>query len=215
MKIKVCGMKSPQNIQELIQEIDPDYMGLIFYQKSPRFVSEENSAWIKTLNIPKVGVFVNESIDNILNAIEKFGLSVIQLHGTESPDFLKILSSKTDAKIWKVISIGESVDWDSMNGYVGLVEYFLFDTATKTHGGSGKKFDWSILKTYPFQQGFLLSGGIDESNADEIRELSKQVPQLVGVDLNSRFEDAPGLKNIDKLKGFKKSLLGGFDHPEK
>lgn len=210
MKIKVCGMRKPENIDDLIRKVNPDWMGLIFYSKSPRYVSEEFGKVIRTMDVPKVGVFVNESLDFVLSKIEDFNLAVVQLHGNESPEYARELKLRTSKKIWKVVSVGESIDWELLREYVGLVEYFLFDTATKSHGGSGKKFNWSVLETYPFEKGFLLSGGLDERSANEIKELSKKMPQLVGVDLNSKFEDEPGLKNIEKLKSFKTSLIGGF-----
>lgn len=207
MEIKVCGMREPENIRSLISEVNPDWMGLIFYPKSPRHVADEQAAELKGIVVKKVGVFVNESEPEILRKAEMFSLSAIQLHGNESPDFVKNLSEKTDAELWKVISVGVEIDWKNLEGYLPYVSKFLFDTATAAHGGSGKKFDWTVLETYPFNKGFLLSGGLDESSAGEVLALRKQIPQLQGVDLNSRFEDAPGLKNIEKLKNFKSRLI--------
>lgn len=206
MEIKVCGMRELENIQRLVSEVKPDWMGLIFYSKSPRVVSDAKAEELKEIPVKKVGVFVNESEDEILRLAQKFGLSAIQLHGIESSDFVEKLSEKTDCELWKVISVGAEIDWNSLEGYVPFVNKFLFDTATPVHGGSGKKFDWKILETYPFDKGFLLSGGLDEDNAEEILALRKQIPQLQGVDLNSKFEDAPGLKNIEKLRRFKVRL---------
>lgn len=213
MKIKVCGMREPDNIQHLIQEIKPDWMGLIFYSKSPRYVSEDLASQIQFAEVPKVGVFVNESIEFVLSKVEKFKLSTIQLHGNESPEYVRDLKLKTGKKLWKVISVGESIDWEVLREYVGLVEYFLFDTKTKVHGGSGKKFNWEVLEGYPFETGFLLSGGLDEESNEEVLELGERLRQLVGVDLNSKFEDEPGLKNIEKLKSFKKRLIGIEEKP--
>ncbi|GMQ27143.1 phosphoribosylanthranilate isomerase [Algoriphagus sp. oki45] len=206
MELKVCGMREPDNIRSLISEIGPDWMGLIFYPKSPRYVSDEKAAELKEFPVKKVGVFVNETVEEILKKVDQFGLSAIQLHGSESPDFVKSLAEKTEAELWKVISVGEEIDLKSLEGYLPFVSKFLFDTATAAHGGSGKRFDWEILKTYPFDKGFLLSGGLDEECAEEVLALREQIPQLQGVDLNSKFEDAPGLKNIEKLKRFKKNL---------
>ena len=207
MELKVCGMREPENIRSLISEVKPEWMGLIFYPKSSRYVSDEHAAELKELPVRKVGVFVNESESEILIKADQFGLSAIQLHGTESPDFVNSLAEKTMAELWKVISVGEEIDWKSLEGYLPLVSKFLFDTATAAHGGSGKRFDWKVLETYPFHKGFLLSGGLDEESAEEVLALRKQIPQLQGVDLNSKFEDAPGLKNIEKLKNFKSSLI--------
>lgn len=199
-------MRDSANIRNLISEMKPDWMGLIFYPKSSRFVSETKATELKKIPVKKVGVFVNESEEEIIRKVKEFGLSVIQLHGNESSDFVKSLSEKTDCALWKVVSVGSEIDWKSLEGYLPFVDKFLFDTATTAHGGSGKKFDWKILETYPFDKGFLLSGGLDEESADEVLALHKQIPQLQGVDLNSKFEDAPGIKNIEKLKRFKENI---------
>ena len=207
MEIKVCGMREPENIRRLISEVNPDWMGLIFYHKSPRYVTDEKSVELKASPVKKVGVFVNETVEEILKKVDQFGLSAIQLHGSESPDFVKSLAEKTEAELWKVVSVGDKIDWKSLEGYLPFVGKFLSDTATAAHGGSGKRFDWEILKTYPFDKGFLLSGGLDEESAEEVLALREQIPQLQGVDLNSKFEEAPGLKNIEKLKNFKSRLI--------
>lgn len=206
MELKVCGMREQENIRSLISEVKPDWMGLIFYSKSPRYVSDEKAAELKKKPVKKVGVFVNESEAEILKKIDQFGLSAVQLHGRESVEFIKGLSEKTDTELWKVISVGVAIDWQSLEGYLPFVSKFLFDTATAEHGGSGKRFNWKVLETYPFDKGFLISGGLDEQSAEEVLALQQQIPQLQGVDLNSKFEDAPGVKNIEKLKRFKKNL---------
>ncbi len=208
MQIKVCGMRDPGNIQQLIQEVKPDWMGLIFYSKSPRYVSEEFVESIKSAEVPKVGVFVDESIDFVLSKIDEFKLSVLQLHGNESPEYVRELKLRTGKKLWKVVSVKETIDWETLRDFVGLVEYFLFDTATASHGGSGRKFNWKVLESYPFEKGFLLSGGLDGESVSEVLDLADRLPHLVGVDLNSKFEDSPGYKNIEKLKKFKKGLIG-------
>ena len=207
MEIKVCGMREPDNIRSLISEVNPDWMGLIFYSKSPRYVSDEQAAELKGQPVKKVGVFVNESEAEIQRKVDQFGLSAIQLHGNESVEFVKDLSGKTDAELWKVVSVGDQIDWGSLESFLPFVSKFLFDTATAAHGGSGKRFDWKVLETYPFDKGFLLSGGLDENSAEEVLDLRQQIPQLQGVDLNSKFEDAPGVKNIEKLKNFKYRLM--------
>ena len=207
MEIKVCGMREPDNIRSLISEVNPDWMGLIFYSKSPRYVSDEQAAELKGQPVKKVGVFVNESEAEIQRKVDQFGLSAIQLHGNESVEFVKDLSGKIDAELWKVVSVGDQIDWGSLESFLPFVSKFLFDTATAAHGGSGKRFDWKVLETYPFDKGFLLSGGLDEESAEEVLALRQQIPQLQGVDLNSKFEDAPGVKNIEKLKNFKYRLM--------
>lgn len=206
MELKVCGMREPKNIRSLISEVNPDWMGLIFFSKSPRYVSDEQAAELKEFPVKKVGVFVHASEAEILRKVGQFGLSVVQLHGKESIEFVKDLSEKTDAELWKVVSVGDEIDWESLEGYLPFVSKFLFDTATAAYGGSGKRFDWKVLETYPFDKGFLLSGGLDGESAEEVLALRQQIPQLKGVDLNSKFEDAPGVKNIEKLKNFKSRL---------
>lgn len=207
MEIKVCGMRELENVLDLISQVNPDWMGLIFYPKSPRYVPNELAEDLKKLTIKKVGVFVNESEEEILQKAEKFGLSAIQLHGKEGVDLVKSLSQKTTCELWKVVSVANEINWKDLEGFLPYVSKFLFDTASPKHGGTGRKFDWELLKTYPFNKEFLLSGGLDEESATEIKALEKQIPQLTGVDLNSKFEDAPGLKNIEKLKRFKQRLL--------
>lgn len=207
MELKVCGMREPENIRSLISEVNPDWMGLIFYPKSPRYVPDEQAAELKGQPVKKVGVFVNASEAEILRKVDQFDLSAIQLHGNESMEFVKKLSQKTDVELWKVVSVGDEIDWKSLEGYLPFVSKFLFDTATAAHGGSGKRFDWKVLETYPFDKGFLLSGGLDGESAEEVLALRQQIPQLKGVDLNSKFEDAPGVKNIEKLKNFKSRLI--------
>lgn len=206
MEIKVCGMREPENIRRLVSEVKPDWMGLIFYPKSLRYVSDDRASELKGIPVKKVGVFVNESEAEILRKAQDFGLSATQLHGNESVDFVKNLSEKTDFELWKVISVEEEIEWESLKGYLPFVSKFLFDTATSGHGGSGKKFNWKVLETYPFDKGFLLSGGLDEDSAQEVLALSGKLPQMQGVDLNSKFEDSPGLKNIEKLKRFKENI---------
>jgi phosphoribosylanthranilate isomerase len=206
MEIKVCGMRESGNILRLIEEIKPEWIGLIFYPKSPRFVSDEQSLELAKISILKVGVFVNETEVEILRKEAHFNLKAVQLHGTESPEFVKELSKKTKAEIWKVIPVNEQIDWKELKGYLPYVSKFLFDTASPKHGGTGKKFDWSILETYPFDKGFLLSGGIDEESCEEVLTFAAKNPMMLGVDLNSKFEDAPGLKNIEKLKNFIQQL---------
>ncbi|MDG1278568.1 MAG: phosphoribosylanthranilate isomerase [Algoriphagus sp.] len=206
MEIKVCGMRESENILQLIEEIDPDWMGLIFYSKSPRFVSDESSRELSKLNISKVGVFVNETEAEILRKVALFDLKAVQLHGGELPEFVEQLSKKTNAEIWKVISVNDQIDWGNLKSYLPFVSKFLFDTASPKHGGTGQKFDWTVLETYPFDKGFLLSGGIDEESWEEILTFAAKNPRMQGVDLNSKFEDAPGLKNIEKLKKFIQQL---------
>ncbi|TFV93279.1 phosphoribosylanthranilate isomerase [Algoriphagus kandeliae] len=206
MEIKVCGMREPENIRSLISDVNPDWMGLIFYPKSPRYVSDEYSERFEEFPVKKVGVFVNESVDEILRKVKLFDLSAIQLHGNEPVEILAELKRKTAAELWKVISVANEINWENIAAYLPYVNKFLFDTASPNHGGTGRKFDWEILKTYTFEKGFLLSGGLDAESVTEIKTLKTEIDQLEGVDLNSKFEDAPGLKNIERIVRFKEKL---------
>jgi phosphoribosylanthranilate isomerase len=206
MEIKVCGMRERDNCCQLVQEVNPDWMGLIFYPKSPRLVPAESVDWLAELPIKKVGVFVGEEQSEIRRKTALFGLSAIQLHGGESVEVVKQLKEDTELEIWKVFGVGEKLDWKVMEEFVPYVDRFLFDTATASKGGSGKTFDWELLKGYPFEKGFFLSGGLRLAHAAEILELGKDIPQLLGVDVNSGFEIAPGLKHIPELKEFKQKL---------
>ncbi len=206
MEIKVCGMRERANCFHLVQEVNPDWMGLIFYSKSPRLVQEEESDWISTLPIKKVGVMVDEQPAVMQQKISTFGLSALQLHGGESIELVQELKTATEVEIWKVISVGESIPWKAMEAFVPYVDRFLFDTASASKGGSGKRFDWGLLEDYPFEKGFMLSGGLTAAHAAAIRDLADRIPQLLGVDLNSGFELAPGLKDISALQAFKQEL---------
>ncbi len=206
MEIKVCGMRERENCYQLVQEVNPDWMGLIFYSKSPRLVPFESADWLIDLPLKKVGVFVGEDQSEIRRKTTLFGLSALQLHGGESVEEVKQLKEDTELEIWKVFGVGENLDWKVMEEFIPHVDRFLFDTATAGKGGSGKTFDWKLLKGYPFEKGFFLSGGLRLEHAAEILELSEDIPQLLGVDVNSGFEIAPGLKNIPDLKEFKQKL---------
>ena len=204
MKIKVCGLKDPENMQSLA-ELPVDMMGMIFYEKSPRCVNEQDADKINALalTIPKVGVFVNATLDVILDKVERFGLQLVQLHGQESPEFCQILS-ETGIRIIKAFQIKTTDDLRICRFYEDYCNYFLFDTPTPQYGGSGNKFDWELLSAYTGTTPFFLSGGIEPEDAAIINQLN--FPQLVAVDLNSRFETAPGIKDINKIRRFISSV---------
>jgi len=198
MKIKVCGMKFPENITE-IQKLSPDFMGFIFYDKSPRFVNQEKERKITatTNEIAKVGVFVNASIVYITEKVKTFALNYVQLHGDESPAYVKELHKK-GIKIIKAFQIKTDFDWSLLQAYQKSVDYFLFDTPTASYGGSGKQFDWSKLNNYKGNTPFFLSGGIGLEDIQEIMKL--KLSFLFGIDVNSKFETAPGEKNEELVK---------------
>lgn len=202
MKIKVCGMKNPENIQALAQ-LPIDYMGLIFYPKSPRYIRDLESSLLDILpnTISRVGVFVNEDISSLLRLIEKYELSVVQLHGNESLEYCSNIKDKYPKLIIiKAFNVSESSDFIKMDQYEDVCNYFLFDTKTSQHGGSGLKFDWNILNEYIGNTPFFLSGGISAEDVEAIRKISH--PKLYALDLNSKFELEPGLKNIKLLEQF-------------
>jgi len=195
MKIKICGLRD--NFLE-VAALKPDFLGLIFYEKSPRFVPQnvDNQLKQKTFGSQKVGVFVNESEDKILKIIKEFNLDFVQLHGNETPDFCEKIREKIP--VIKAFGVSSKEDLYAAQKYYQSVDYLLFDTKTSGFGGSGRKFDWSILNEEKIQKPFLLSGGIDLDVLDEIKTL--KIKNLVGVDLNSRFEISPTLKDIEKLQ---------------
>lgn len=200
-------MRDLENIQNLQAQVQPDYMGLIFYPASPRYVGDKNPGVYHSIQLRKVGVFVDEELEKVLDRVKTYGLNGVQLHGKESTDYILELKKHTDVFVWKVWSVKEELNWESLRPYEELIDAFLFDTFTEAHGGSGKLFNWQLLANYPFDKPFFLSGGLSLAHAAEITQLKSKIPQLVGVDLNSKFEISPGLKDIEQLVAFKNSLL--------
>ncbi len=203
-------MREVENINQL-QELDIDFMGIIKYPKSKRFVDLQQSKRIEKLTMNKgtAGVYVNATIEQILQDVVPLQLDMIQLHGDEDPAFAKALL-ELDFKIFKAIQITPDFDfaslkiWEELSAnYVGKF-FFLFDTATKEYGGSGKQFDWDSLTNYKGKTPFLLSGGIGPEDVETVRNFTHEM--MLGIDLNSKFESKPGLKNIDELKRFIKEI---------
>ena len=208
--VKVCGMRDAENIRE-VEELGIDMMGFIFYSKSSRYVSVR-PPYLPT-KCKRVGVFVDATIGDICQHITDYSLDIIQLHGHESTDFIRSLRSLCgdSTAIIKAFSIATKEDLEATTPYEGLVDYFLFDTRRPPEetggwlppGGTGKKFDWSILETYHGDTPFLLSGGIGPDDAEIVNyQLSIINSKCIGIDLNSRFEIEPGIKDIVKLKTF-------------
>ena len=209
MKIKVCGMRETKNIQELAQ-LTPDYVGFIFFDKSKRHVADFPEIELPS-NTKKVGVVVNESIEFLDDLIQQNGLDAIQLHGDETPEFVYELQCHLERsrkvskiEIIKAFSVDENFKFSTTKEYEKHCDLFIFDTKGKGYGGTGIKYDWNILKKYNGETPFLLSGGITEKDVKAVQEF--QHSKYIGVDLNSGFEDAPGLKNIEKLKTFFKEV---------
>ena len=190
-------MRESQNILDLA-ELQPDFMGLIFYDKSPRFVDNGGDIkFIKNLDLKKVGVFVNASFEDIKSKIKEYKLDFVQLHGNESPEFCKQLQ-KLGVGIFKAFSVDSTFDFGKTEAFEDKVDYFLFDTKGDGYGGHGKSFDWTLLKKYNQKVPFLLAGGVSLDNLDAVLELKDL--NLAGVDVNSKFETSPGLKDISALK---------------
>lgn len=201
MKLKVCGMKLENNISE-ISKLNPDFMGFIFWPKSKRFFNEKSIRISNKIN--KVGVFVNQDYDFIIDKINNFELDFVQLHGEEDYQFCKKI--KTQCKLIKVFNIGSDFDFEILNSFESICDYFLFDTKGDSYGGNGIKFDWKLLKKYPSKKPFLLSGGIDLKDFTEILKIKELKIPLVGIDINSKFEFEPGLKNIKKVEELLKKM---------
>ena len=199
MIIKVCGLREKANVLA-IDTLSIDLMGMIFYEKSPRFVegNTENIGDIPITNTPKVGVFVNEKSYSIFNHIAHYDLDLVQLHGDETVDVCGEL--KTHVKVIKAFQINDDFDFKNLEKYLSVVDYFLFDSTAVNYGGSGQSFNWEVLKKYNYTIPFFLSGGINEEHIDEIKKLT--LPQLTAIDINSKFETEPGLKNTEQISKF-------------
>lgn len=211
MLIKICGMRDSANIQE-VAALKPDLMGFIFYLKSKRYVGEGFDPGIVRALMPEiltVGVFVNLEIESMICIARKYRFDYVQLHGNESPGYCKEVQEE-GIKVMKAFGIHNEFDWSAVQPYQKVCDYFLFDTNTKIYGGSGQKFDWGILDGYKLQHPFFLSGGIGPDDTSEIKKLKN--PYLAGIDINSRFETEPGLKDIHLLKGFIKKIRSNELH---
>lgn len=202
MKLKVCGMK--YNTPE-VAALQPDYLGFIYYEKSPRNFTGSIPKLPKS--IKKVGVFVDEKVEIIAGHVDKYQLDTLQLHGHESPETCRILKS-TNAEIIKVFSIKDSFDFSVLKPYEDLVDYFLFDTKGKLPGGNGYTFNWDVLKAYPSTKPFFLSGGIGLNEVEKITAFKKSPASryCYAIDVNSQFEIESGLKDISTLQKFKNEL---------
>ena len=235
--IKLCGMRDADNIRQAEQLLSSNsstcplttrqlvnsstcqlvnLIGFIFWPKSSRYVSER-PAYLPT-KCRRVGVFVDEDIDTVKRIADEYALDYIQLHGHESPEYIRALKSQlvnlstnnsstrqlVNLSTIKAFNIAAREDLEATAPYEGLVDYFLFDTKGKSVGGNGEKFDWSVLSSYRGETPFLLSGGIGPDDAERVKAFRH--PKCAGIDINSRFEVSPALKDINKLKTFLQSL---------
>ncbi|WP_378186971.1 phosphoribosylanthranilate isomerase [Aquimarina sp. W85] len=220
VRLKVCGMTVPKNIVD-VASLQPEYLGFIFYEKSPRNFKgpmPKIPAKIKT-----VGVFVNAKISFILEKIKTYNLRAIQLHGDESAAFCQRLrneintqqaktdpsQSKNTIKLWKVFSVKDRFDFTQLTSYEGIIDYFLFDTKGKNKGGNGITFDWTLLSKYQSKTPFILSGGIGLDQIDSLKKFlqTPQASKLHAIDVNSKFENTPGIKNTQQLETFTTDLF--------
>jgi len=212
--LKVCGMKYIDNIIE-VAALQPDYMGFIFYDKSPR--NFESTIPELPKSIKKTGVFVNSSLEEVVHKVNTHNLQAVQLHGEESPEFCdklkcqfersRELISRPILEIIKVFSIKDEFDFSILEPYESVCNYFLFDTKGKNPGGNGYTFDWRILESYPFEKPYFLSGGIGLEEMEKLKKFLKSDASnyCEVIDVNSKFELEAGLKNIEKLKKLKNS----------
>lgn len=197
--IKVCGLNTVSNLKE-IASLDIHMVGLNFYAPSSRSVDLDNEEFKKACSIlqkDKVGVFVNASLDFVLNCIGQYGLSYVQLHGGESPEYCNVIME--NSKVIKVFRVSDNFDFDSIQPY-DTCNLFLFDTYTSAFGGSGHTFDWELLSNYEGKTPFLLAGGISPNDSDKIYTFSHTA--FLGVDINSKFEVSPGIKDVSKVMTF-------------
>ena len=195
-------MRNSENISALMT-LKPDYIGFIFYAQSKRFVADFPKIEIPA-SVKKVGVFVNETVDEIIEKANQYKLDFVQLHGNETAEFCEKLSVKK-IKIIKAFSVDENFDFSAIKPFENYISLFLFDTKGKNYGGNGIKFNWDLLQNYKGKTPFLLSGGITKNDATEIKKIKH--PAFLGIDINSGFELESGLKNIKEIKEFKNRLL--------
>jgi len=199
LQIKVCGMRDPQNLEQVCG-LAPEFIGYIFYAGSKRFIGKNPDPALFSIpgpGIKKVGVFVNEDPGQVRKCIEFHQLDVVQLHGNEDADYCRSLAPEGVQLIKVLDPFGSDPD---SGVYEGVVDFFLFDSAGPGRGGTGEKFDWNVLEDKPLSAPFLLSGGIGPGDATQLRLIA--FPGMMGVDVNSRFEVTPGLKDVKALKAF-------------
>jgi phosphoribosylanthranilate isomerase len=201
MKIKICGMKDPENVKKVV-ELSPDYLGFIFYPGSKRFVGEKIADSVHSYipgDILKVGVFVAESFENVVDICSENELDIVQLHGNEKPEYCARLKT-FGFPVIKAFNVGPDFSFEAVEPYIDCCDYFLFDTKGDKPGGTGKKFNWELLGEYNYEVPFFLSGGIGVSDIDAVRGFTH--PMLYAIDINSKFEIEPGVKDVNMLRRF-------------
>ncbi|QCK16009.1 phosphoribosylanthranilate isomerase [Mangrovivirga cuniculi] len=202
IKVKVCGMRDPENIDQLIK-LDVDFMGLIFYPKSSRFAGDADTDFTQFDGIIKTGVFVNLDLEDIHKAIKKYDLKAVQLHGDESPEFAQKIK-QDGVKVIKAFPVRTKEDLEKAEQFKDSVDFYLFDTKGDKPGGNGIAFDWSILNGFEFSRPFFLAGGINKENIHNITKIKN--PAFYAVDLNSGVEIKPALKDLNEIKIIKNKI---------
>lgn len=210
MKIKVCGNTLPEQVNAL-DDMGVTFAGFIFYPKSPRFIgqkiSPEKMRKIKG-KIAKVGVFVNATYDELMKTVDEYRLDMVQLHGDESPKYCeKIADYISVIKAFR-LSENDSLEWMT-RPYHDVCDFYMFDTLGAGYGGTGKKFDWSVLQRWPPEKPYFLSGGIEPGDEESLKEFAQTAAgaRLVSIDINSRFEVGPGVKDMKKVEKFVKGMI--------
>jgi phosphoribosylanthranilate isomerase len=205
MRVKVCGMTQLDQVRKL-DEAGVDFAGFIFYPKSPRFVGKHlKPAHLKKakLRLGKVGVFVNTPYEELMRQVDEYGLDIVQLHGDETPRICEQIANYIT--VIKVFRLGDDdpIDW-LIRPYQEACDMFLFDTEGAGYGGTGKKFNWDLLKNASIEKLFFLSGGIEPGDIERLKEFSLEpvAKKLFSIDINSKFETSPGIKNLEKVEGF-------------
>ena len=194
-------MRDPENILGVVGAL-PDYLGFIFYPKSKRFVGFNPSAEVMAVvpdSVKKVGVFVNETPEKVLETVQNWDLNVVQLHGNETPEYCRQIQD-SGITVFKAFSVDELFDFETLDAYSKVCNYFLFDTKGQLPGGTGQKFNWQLLQNYKGDVPFFLSGGIGPLDLEAIRHFGH--PRWCGIDINSGFEISPALKDVEKVKYF-------------
>ena len=210
MRIKVCGMTQPDQLEQLA-ETGVDFGGFIFYAKSPRYVLRHmTTAQIRKENrLNKVGVFVNTGMDDVLQLVDECRLHMVQLHGDETPKYCERVADYVSVIKAFRLSENDNIEW-MIRPYMESCDMFMFDTMGSGYGGTGKKFDWSMLKDVEVGKPFFLSGGIEPGDEESLKTFSSQqvARSLFAVDINSKFELTPGVKDINKVIAFAQNLNG-------
>ena len=201
MKVKVCGLNDKSDLLSL-SKLNIDFFGFIFYEKSPRYFFDYPLNIDKDLN--SVGVFVNETVENVIKTVDKYSLKFVQLHGDEDINYCNEI--KKICKVIKVFRVEQEININQIEKFYNCCDLLLFDTYTENFGGSGKKFNWSKIVSNKIKKEFILSGGIDFDDLDKIKKLKNNCDYFYGIDLNSKFEIEPGKKNNEKIEKLLKNI---------